>query len=146
LLKNIIAKIGYPTTKMVGKETSHQFFAMVQHSDADVAFQEKMLNTLSKEVTNGNVAAKDYALLTDRVQLALHKPQIYGTQVTYSEEGQATPKNLKDSTHVNQRRKKIGIKTLEEYLNKVTKTHFLMNKKMYENKGIMEPQLYNLKN
>ena len=106
ILKDIYNQIGYPTIELVGKENSSKFFTLVQHSDSDVKFQEKMLNEITKELKKGNVRGKDYAFLTDRVQLAQENPQIYGTQLDYNTDiGQAFPKNLIDSVNVNKRRK-----------------------------------------
>ena len=47
-----------------------------------------------------------------------------------------------DSLNVNKRRKEIGLGSIEEYLNKVTKMHFQMNKTHYEKIGIKKPKLY----
>jgi len=59
ILKNIVKENGYPTVKLVGQESSHHFFIMVQHSDADVEFQNKMLKLISPEIDNGNVSGKE---------------------------------------------------------------------------------------
>lgn len=146
LLKEIHHKIGYPTTDLVGKQHSNYFFTMVQHADADVDFQEQMLKTITIEVKKGNVDGKQYAYLMDRVQLANHKPQTYGTQLKYNmNTGQAYPKNLKDSSNVNKRRKQIGLKSIEAYLNKASQLHFEMNKAHYSNIGLSQPKLYTVK-
>jgi hypothetical protein len=144
ILKEIYNKTGYPTVDKVGKESSSKFFTLVQHSDSDVKFQEKMLTELTKELEN--VSAKDYAFLTDRVKIAQKKPQIYGTQLDYNTNiGQAFPKNLFDSINVNKRRYEIGLESIEEYLNKASKSHFKMSKPHYDKIGVTEPKLYVVK-
>lgn len=146
ILKDIYNQIGYPTIERVGKESSDNFFTLVQHADADLKFQEEMLKTISKEVERGNVNGKNFAFLKDRVHLALGQPQVYGSQVKYNTEtGQAYPKKLLDSIHVNKRRQAIGLVPIEAYLNKVSRIHFEMNKEMYLQKGILQPRLYELK-
>jgi len=143
ILKNIYNKIGYPTIDLVGIENSKHFFVLVQHSDADVEFQQNMLTIIENELGFGKVDAKDFAFLTDRVQLATDKPQIYGTQIMYNTNiGQAYPKKMIDSLNVNTRRLKIGLETIEDYLNKASKIHFLMNQKHYDEIGVSEPKLY----
>jgi hypothetical protein len=146
ILKDIYKKIGYPTIELVGKENSTKFFTLVQHSDSDVDFQKEMLQEISREVKKGNVSGKNYAFLTDRVQIALQNTQVYGTQLDYNmKTGQAYPKKLIDSSKVNERRKEIGLTTLEEYLNKGTEMHFQMNKNGYlKDLGISEPKLYKI--
>ncbi len=145
ILKDIFNKIGYPTIELVGKENSSKYFTLVQHSDSDTNFQEDMLKEITREVKKGNVSGKNFAFLTDRVQLALEKPQIYGTQLNYNTNiGQAYPKNLLDSINVNKRRNEVGLESIEEYLNQVTKIHFQMNRAHYEKIGITKPKLYNV--
>jgi hypothetical protein len=143
ILKSIYSKIGYPTIALVGDEASSKFFTLVQHSDKDVKFQEKMLSKISAEVRKGNVSAKNYAFLTDRVQLSQQKPQVYGTQVEYNTDiGQVYPKATVDSLKLNKRRKEIGLEPIEEYLNKSIRAHFQMNKAHYDEIGVKEPYLY----
>ena len=146
ILKIIYKRIGYPTIELVGKENSSKFFTLVQHSDSDVDFQQGMLEMMSDEVKKGNVSGKNYAFLTDRVQIALKGTQVYGTQLDYNlSTGQAFAKKLIDSLSVNKRRKDIGLTTLEEYLNEGTKMHFQMNKNGYLlDLGITEPKLYKI--
>lgn len=145
ILKKIYYEIGYPTISIVGKENSSKFFTLVQHADSDVNFQEEMLKEIAKEVKVGNVSGKNFAFLTDRVRLAQGKAQIYGTQVDYNTDiAKVFPKNLVDSLNVNKRRKKIGLESIEEYLNEVVKIHFKMNKLHYDEIGIKQPKLYEI--
>lgn len=142
-LKKIYSRIGYPTIDKVGKESSAHFFTLVQHADADVDFQARMLLEIEGELNEGSVASKDFAFLKDRVSLAQHGYQIFGTQLDYNTNiGQAFPKKIQDSTRVNERRRKLGLNLLEEYLNEVTIIHFEMNKAHYHELGIFEPLLY----
>lgn len=145
ILKAIFEDIGYPTVEKVGKKSSSKFFTLVQHSDSDVKFQEKMLTELIQELANGNVNIKNYAFLTDRVKIAQNEPQIYGTQLAYNTTiGQAYPKSLIDSSNVNSRRKSLGLESLEVYLNKATLVHFENSKSHYDRIGISEPTLYEI--
>ena len=53
---------------------------MVQHADHDPEFQKRVLNLRRAEVEANNTDARDYAYLTDRVQINTGEEQIYGTQ------------------------------------------------------------------
>lgn len=142
-LDEIFKKYGYPGYDLVGKEGSGNFWLMVQHSDHNPEFQKKVLEKMKVEVDKGNAEPSKYGLLVDRVNLNTGKAQIYGTQVTYNTEiCQAYPINLADSAHVNERRKSIGLPSIEEYLNQMTQMHFEMNKEKYLSQGIKEPKLY----
>ena len=142
-LAEIFKKYGFPGYNLVGKEGSGHFWLMVQHSDHDPEFQQRVLEKMKIEVDKENAEASNYGLLVDRVNLNNGRPQIYGTQVTYNTEiCQAYPKNLADSATVNERRKSIGLPPIEEYLNQMTQMHFDMNKENYLGRGIKEPRLY----
>lgn len=145
-LKQVFEKYGFVGFDLVGEEGSQNFWLMVQHSDKNPNFQKEVLQKMKIEVGKGNADPSSYGMLVDRVKLNTGSKQVFGTQVTYNmETGQAYPKSLEDSLHVNQRRKSIGLEPLEEYLNAMTQMHFEMNKKYYTGKGITEPKLYEIK-
>ena len=142
-LEEIFGEVGYPGYDLVGKEGSHNFWLMVQHSDNDLQFQSRVLETLEIEVKNGNADGRNLGLLTDRVKINSGEKQIYGTQVRYNELGQAYPKPLSDSISVDKRRKEVGLEPLLQYLDMMTLLNFEMNKEMLKSKGITTPHLYN---
>jgi len=134
---------GYVGYDLVGEAGSNNFWLMVQHSDHVPAFQEKVLKLMKVEVSNENADPRSYGLLVDRVKLNTGKPQVYGTQVTYNmNNGQAYPKKLADSATVNERRKSLGFESLEDYLNDMSQSHFLMNQQYYSEKGVTAPTFY----
>lgn len=145
-LQEIFNKHGFVGYDLAGEEGSKNFWLMVQHSDHNPAFQNKVLEKMKIEVDKNNTKSSNYGLLVDRVNLNTGKPQVYGTQVTYNfNTGQAYPKTLEDSVNVNKRRKSINLDPLEMYLNEMTKMHFEMNKEGYlKDKGITEPKLYTI--
>jgi hypothetical protein len=146
LLDKIFMQYGYPGYDLVGKQGSNNYWLMVQHCDKHPDFQLKILNAMKPKVEKSNADGKNYAYLLDRVNLNTGKKQIYGTQVTYNTRiCQAYPKPLADSLTVNQRRKEVGLESIEEYLNMMSDSHFLMNKNNYEKRGIYQPKLYPLK-
>lgn len=129
ILKEIFKTNGYPTFEKVGKESSNNFFILVQHSDVDVKFQEQMLPLIKKQVDRKQVKGSNYAYLYDRVQINNGRQQLYGTQLGYDKEGNAFAKNLKDNETVNARRSEFGMTPLEDYLAKATELHKRMNEK-----------------
>lgn len=129
IVKKIVAENGYPTFSKVGKESSENFFILIQHSDADVKFQEKMLPLIKLQVGKKQVKGSNYAFLYDRIQINNGKQQLYGTQVTYDTNGNAIPKSLSDEKNVNKRRKEFNIKPIEEYMKQMTELHKMQNQK-----------------
>lgn len=139
----IFDKYGFVGIDVAGEEGSQNFWLLVQHSDQNPLFQQKVLEKMEIEVKKNNANSYNYALLVDRVNINTGKKQIYGTQVSYNlENGQAIVKNLEDSLNVNKRRKAIGLEPIEKYLNQMTIMHYDMNKEVYLKKGIREPKLY----
>jgi hypothetical protein len=126
VLKEILKKYGFPNFDKVGKESSNNYWLCVQHCDDDVKFQNEVLTVMQKDVKKKKADSKNYAYLKDRVNLNSGKPQIYGTQVTYIDRT-AIPKELQNPRTVNKRRKEVGLEPIEDYLNKMTEMHRLMN-------------------
>ena len=126
-MKEIIEKIGWPNTSKVGKKAAHNAWLLIQHADHDVNFQKECLDLIKSE-SAGEVRLDDVAYLEDRVRLKLGQPQLYGTQFN-EVEGRFIPKDLEDPDDVNERRKNIGLNTLEE-----------ATKEMYEKYGMEEPK------
>lgn len=126
IVKDIYAKYGYPTFKMIGKETSNNFFVLIQHADKDLAFQQQVLPVLDKISKKGQALRRNYAYLYDRVQRNSGGKQLYGTQLTFSPQTGlfdannkiVYPPDLADPEHVNARRKSVGLEPIEEYYEK----------------------------
>ena len=113
--KKYFASNGLPGLKSSGKETALYFWLIVQHGDHDVSFQNKVLKSMKRGLKTGEVMPQHYAFLYDRVMKNLNKPQLYGTQISW-DTGAPVPYNLKSPKEVNQRRKKLGLEPIEEYL------------------------------
>ncbi|MFT3826561.1 MAG: hypothetical protein QM731_21750 [Chitinophagaceae bacterium] len=129
IIKGIYAQYGYPTTKMVGEEVSHEFFVLIQHADSDPQFQATMLPVIGRLSRKGKVAKKDYAYLYDRVQRNTGGKQRYGTQPSwkkgnlFDENNRIIyPTDLEDPQNVDKRRKKMGLEPLEQYYETVLQT------------------------
>jgi len=142
-LKEMFDQHGFIGFDLAGKEGSHNFWLMVQHSDHAPEFQKEILKAMETEVAKGNAKATNFAFLTDRVRKNAGQKQVYGTQVTYNMDiGQAYPRPVEDSLNINVRRKAIGLEPIEDYLNQLTEMHYEMNKQRYQSMGITEPQIY----
>ena len=54
------------------------------------------------------------AYLTDRIAVFENKPQRYGTQFDWDQNGELSPNRFDDLEKVNKRRKSIGLNSIEE--------------------------------
>jgi len=115
--KAIIAKYGFPGYSLVGEDGSNGFWALIQHCDNDVPFQQKSLKLMSAEVKKHNASGENFALLQDRVLVNTGHKQIYGTQVRMDlKTNKAHPFPIQDSLNVDARRKAVGLMPLNDYL------------------------------
>lgn len=113
-LENIIIKIGYPTIDKVGKEASEAAWMVMQHAISLPAFMKKCLKLLEEAVSEGKANPIQLAYLSDRISVYEGKPQLYGTSYDWDENGELNPQPFDDVAKVNQRRKLLGLKSVEE--------------------------------
>lgn len=113
-IKAIDARQGFPTLAQVGSDGVGAAWLLVQHADRDHAFQAHVLGELKPRLHEGGISAQDYALLTDRVLVAQHKPQRYGTQFKIIH-GRMHVDPIEDAADVDKRRAAIGLPSLADY-------------------------------
>jgi len=114
ILNKIIDIIGYPTIEKVGKEANEATWLVIQHSVGQPNFMKKCKKLLENAVSENKANRRNLAYLTDRIAVFEDKPQHYGTQFDWDKNGELSPNPFDDLTKVNQRRKSIGLNTLEE--------------------------------
>ncbi len=113
-LKQIIAEHGWPTIPRVGARASTAAWLLVQHADHDPAFQRACLSLMTDQ-PSGHVGAMEIAYLTDRVLVAEGEPQVYGTQLTETDDGSYVFHTIRNPETVDERRAAAGLSTLAEY-------------------------------
>lgn len=114
ILEEIIDTIGYPTPDKVGQEASDAAWLVIQHAISLPDFMRKCAKLLAEAVAAGKSEPKGLAYLTDRITVFEGKPQRYGTQFDWDENGELNPNRFDDLALVNQRRKALGLNSLEE--------------------------------
>lgn len=124
-LKAIVKKYGFPNFDLVGTDGSHSFWLLMQHQDQHPEFQEEVLALMKTEMDNGKASTTNYAYLLDRVRVNTGKQQVYGTQMRLNADGTSyEPNNLEEPTNVNERRKSVGLGTIEEYIETMNKRNY----------------------
>ncbi|MNK06728.1 hypothetical protein D3C87_246270 [compost metagenome] len=114
ILSEIIDVIGYPTINKVGKEANEAAWLVVQHAIEQPQFMKKCATLLRMAVHEGNADPKSLAYLTDRIAVFEGKPQRYGTQFEWDDDGELSPNAFDNLVEVNKRRGSVGLNTLEE--------------------------------
>jgi len=114
ILNDIIDNIGYPTADKVGEEACEASWLIIQHAIGQPAFMKRCLALLEVAMIENKADPKHLAYLTDRIAVLEGKPQCHGTQFDWDENGALVPNHYDDLKKVNERRKSIGLNTLEE--------------------------------
>ena len=116
-LTRIFNKFGYLGYDRVGKESSHNYWLLIQHADNYPAFQDSVLLKMKIEANKGNASLTDYAYLTDRVKVNTGQLQIYGTQMKLNDTKTSyIIKPTIDPENLNERRKSVGLHPIEDYI------------------------------
>jgi hypothetical protein len=114
--KAILKTYGWPARSDVGKDGQNNYWLIVQHADQDILFQKWALAEMKKNKTTNEIDLENYAFLHDRVQCNLNYRQRYGTQVNWTNHGQAISfRPILKEDAVNERRKSLGLLPLEIY-------------------------------
>ena len=113
LVISIIEKCGMPTLNEVTQKHMTAIWLGLQHTTEK--HRKKYFSQIEKAVKNGDLSKQQYALMKDRILMDEGKPQIYGSQI---KNGKLY--KLENPETVNERRKEMGMGTIEDYL----KTHF----------------------
>jgi hypothetical protein len=110
-MKEVVAAHGWPGKTLVGKDGAQAAWLLVQHADRDVAFQRMCLGLMEQAMRDGEAEPASYAYLVDRVAVNEGRKQTYGTQFAALD----TPRPIEDEANVDERRKAVGLDSLESY-------------------------------
>lgn len=113
-LKQVLKHQGWPSRELFG-EKAQTAWLIVQHADNDLEFQKEAMTLLSQAVKDGKAPRVEQAYLEDRILINQGKPQLYGTQIE-KKDGQWVLKPVVDPDTLEERRKSVGLPTVEEYL------------------------------
>lgn len=120
-LKAMVHTHGWPKISEVGEEASQGAWLLVQHADDDRSWQQEALKLMEPLVAQGEIKGSDVAYLKDRLSVAEHQPQPYGTQGQCGSSGTWQPFAIEDPAGVDQRRLAMKMQTLQDYIDMATK-------------------------
>ena len=116
-LSVIFDERGWPGLSLAGEDGEEAAWVIVQHSIGEPAFQRRGLELLKEAAARGEAPRWQVAYLEDRICACEGRPQIYGTQYDWDENGEMSPyPAIEDAERVNERRRAAGLVTLEENL------------------------------
>jgi hypothetical protein len=114
-LKAVLARIGWFDISRYDAEASQAAWLIVQHSDHDRAWQERVLADLGPRVARGDMQRNYYAYLVDRVAVGAGRPQTYGTQGRCQGPGNLQLFEVIDREGLDRRRAEMGLESIADY-------------------------------
>jgi hypothetical protein len=114
-LEQIIDQYGWPGKSIAGEDGANAAWMIAQHAIAHPDFQRKVLSFLKRIQSKEEINSVHIAMLEDRVRSLEGRPQLYGTQFDWDEDGQMSPfPEIEDLSGVDERRAAMGLKPLSE--------------------------------
>ena len=114
-LKQVVAEHGWPGRSLVGRDGADAAYTIAQHAVHDAEFQAEALRLMEEAYRAGEMEGRQVAYLTDRVAVQAGKPQRYGSQFKFDDDGIVLDP-IEDSAFVDLRRAAIGLAPLAEYV------------------------------
>jgi len=112
--KALLRENGWPGISQVGEEGSDAMWLIVQHAVLEPEFMLSCVPELERLVQQGEAKGWQLAFLQDRALMLQQEPQIYGTQHVLDANDELQPYTLADPAGVDERRKAVGLESLEE--------------------------------
>ena len=113
-LTEVIGRHGWPGRGLVGDDAARAAWLVLQHAIGHPDLQRKGLVLLREAVARGDVPAVEAAMLEDRIAFFEGRPQRYGTQFGWDEDGELNPLPIEDEATVDERRRSVGLGPLAE--------------------------------
>ena len=114
-LREILARHGWPGKSVVGPDGAEAAWLILQHAILDPDLMRSVLPLLEKAAREGEAEPCEVACLVDRIRTAEGKPQVYGTQHDWDEEGNLSPLPMEEPAHVDEKRRQVGLEPLAEH-------------------------------
>jgi hypothetical protein len=121
-LDRIVARYGWPTISMVGKEASTSAFLIAQHGD--LAYRKKYFPLLKAAVAKGEARPDHAAMMEDGILMKEGKKQVYGTALQTDDvtKGlQLWP--IENEEEVDARRASVGLPPMAEFFKVIGMTY-----------------------
>jgi len=113
----IVRAHGWPTIDRVGRKASESAWRIAQHSISRPDVMRAALASI-EAAGEGLVEKRQLAYLEDRIAVFEGRPQRFGTQIDWDDDGRLSPVSLADPARVDQLRASVGLSPLAEQLAK----------------------------
>lgn len=115
-LARVVAERGWFTISRDGVAADQAARLIVQHADADPAFQRRMIALLEPLAENRETNRRLFAFTFDRWARNTDNPQRFGNMGSCSVPGVWTPQEVEDPARLDQRRAWAGLPAMTDYV------------------------------
>ncbi|SCY00099.1 hypothetical protein SAMN05192588_0666 [Nonlabens sp. Hel1_33_55] len=116
-VQNILNNKGWLGADIIGDRGNLTLFLVIQHSPLSI--QKKYLPLMRRAVASGDAEPRNLALLEDRISMRTNGTQIYGSQIKRKPKSkQYYLPTIIDPENVDERRLKIGLGLISDYVKK----------------------------
>jgi hypothetical protein len=109
-LSTLLPRHGWFRRRDVGGDAADAAFLVVQHAENNRSLMRQTLRAMEPLLGTPDLDAQQYALLSDRIAVADHRSQSFGTQWRCADGAYTLIQPADDERLLNQRRWAIGIK------------------------------------
>jgi hypothetical protein len=113
-LHRIVHAYGWPGKSLVGKDGADAAWIIAQHGIGHPEFMRAALRLVRAAVEQGEADPQHAAFLHDRICFFERRPQRYGTQFDWDEQGEMNPWKLEDPDRVDEYRAQVGLGPMAE--------------------------------
>jgi hypothetical protein len=113
-LAKVLDRQGWPGVSRVGARAADAAWLVLQHAIGHPDLQRRGLALLEDAARRSDAAWAQVAMLEDRIRVLEGRPQRYGTQFDWDDEGRLSPLPIEDEATVDARRARMGLDPLAE--------------------------------
>ena len=110
----IIDRYGWPGISLVGEDGARAAWLIAQHAIGNPPFMRRCRLLLTQAASKNEAPRWQLAMMEDRIRMYEGRPQRYGTQFQPDKNGAFVPYTIENPENVNERRRAVGLNTLEE--------------------------------
>lgn len=110
-LAEVVARRGWPGRAVVGSDGASAAWRILQHAIGEPALMRGLFPQVRDAVARGEAEAAELAMLDDRIRVLEGRPQRYGTQYDWNDDGTAMVPivGVEDPELVEARRREVGL-------------------------------------
>jgi len=119
LLAEVFDAIGWPGRDKLGDDGAAAAFLILQHAISRPDVQRRGLALMMDALEKNEANSLDAAYLSDRIAVMEGRPQVFGTQFDWDEQGLLSPAALVDPPNIDARRAAVGLPPMAETIARV---------------------------